>query len=495
MSTDENSTEALPEPESSGTSRGLRGRRTEILVAVAMGIVVTVLSLAQLFAGEDIGLQDNGDGWRVWCHMGRTVHGLEEFTFTSEAGSAPNCPYRPAYSQWAFASSMDPIIRVAIDVDAVITGSSDETDIRTLGVLGSLAYGVIAAAAVLVFPGPLPARAAVIGLAMILWLDIGFHSYLNSYYSEAAAFVGGAALVVALAAHFRWPGIISVIAVVLTALVASMAKPQTLVILAPLVVVLIAAPLLKGGGKRGVVTSVVGSGVLFVAALLYMQSYGAVYAEINAYDTLFTAALVESDDPSGDLETLGLPQSFLPYVGTGYWPYEDAARTIPDYPIFVEKAGRAWTTTFVVTHPRIMFSMIKKSIDFVDEFRPLYLGNYELRTGVADRPEPVTWILRKLRPASLWLPLLWFGAIIGGAVAAWRWRRSESVRTWALIAVFTGGSAALSAIAVPFGAGYFELGKHLVFAAWWTAPLFAGAAVLAVVGIVRLVKDRLAGHA
>ena len=494
MSTEEGSTHAPREPEPSGTSRWLRVRRSEIIVAIAMGIVVTIMSLAQLFAGEDVGLHDNGDGWRVWCHMGRAVYGLEEFTFTSEAGSAPNCPYDPPLSQWAFASSMDPIIRVAIDIDGVFSGSTEETDIRILGVLGSLAFGAIAASAVLVFPGPLPARIAAIGLAMILWLDIGFVSYLNSYYSEAAAFVGGVALVVALAGHFRWPGIISVIAVVVTALVASMAKPQTLAILAPLVVVLIAAPLLRGGAIRGLIASVVGSLVLVVSALVYMSFYGAVYAEINAYDTLFTAALVESDDPAADLETLGLPPSFLPYVGTGYWPYDQAARTIPDYPIFVEKASRAWTTTFVVTHPRIMFRMIKKSIDFMDEFRPLYLGNYELRTGVADRPEPTTWILGKLRPAALWLPLLWFGAIIGGAVSAWRWRHSDAVRTWALVAVFTGGSAALSAIAVPFGAGYFELGKHLVFAAWWTAPVVAGAAVLGVVGIVRLINDRSANH-
>ena len=350
MSTDATPTHPPPESEPAGTSGGLRTRRSEIIVAIAMGIVVTVLSLAQLFAGEDIGLHDNGDGWRVWCHMGRGVYGLEEFTFTSEAGSAPNCPYRPAYSQWAFASSMDPIIRVAIDVDAAVTGSSDETDIRTLGVLGSLAFGVIAAAAVLVFPGPLPARAAVIGLAMILWLDVGFLSYLNSYYSEAAAFVGGVALVVALAGHFRWPGIISVIAVVVTALVASMAKPQTLAILAPLVVVLIAAPLLRGGGKRGLIASVVGSGVLVVAALLYMQSYGAVYAEINAYDTLFTAALVESDDPAADLETLGLPPSFLPYVGTGYWPYDQAARTIPRLP-HLRREGQQGVDDNVRRHP------------------------------------------------------------------------------------------------------------------------------------------------
>lgn len=415
---------------------------------------------------------------------------LEGFTFTSDAGAVPACYYDPAEHQWAFPSSMDPIIRIAIDIEGIATGSTEQFDLRTLGILGSLALGFIAAAAVLVFPGPLAARAAVVGLAMVLWLDIGFLSYLNSYYSEAAGFIGGAALLVAVAGHFRWPGIVSTAAVVSTALVASMAKPQTLSILAPLIVVLIAAPWLSRGGGRAVIASVLGSGFLIIAALVYMSLYGDVYEEINAYDTVFTAILVESADPAADLDALGLPPSFAPYVGTGYWPEDESAKSHPDYHLFLEKASRSWTTLFIATHPRILVPLVKKAVDSMSEFRPRYLGNYEFKTGIADRPEPMTWLLRVMRPAALWLPLLWLSAIIGGAGSAWRWRRNESIRTWGLAAVFTGGAAALSAVTVPFGAGYFELQKHLVFAAWWTAPLLAGAAVLSVVGIVALMKVR-----
>jgi len=446
--------------------------------------------MTQLFAGEDVGVHDQGDGWRLWCHVGRDVPMLEDFTFTSPAGTAPACLYRPIENRWAFPSSMDPIIRVALRVDAAVTGSADPFDLRILGIMGSLALGIIAAAAILVFPGPLLIRAAVVGLTMVLWLDIGFVTYFTSYYAEVAGLLGGAALIVALAAYVRWPGINSAAAVVGTAVVASMAKPQTLAILAPLVVVILAAPWLGRNGRWAAVASVAVTGILLAGALLYMSLYGSAYAEINAYDTIFSAILVESDDPAATLEAMGLPPSLAPYAGQGYWPENESAVNHPDYHLFLENASRGGTARFIATHPRILAPMMLRTLDSVPTFRPIYLGNFEGRQGVTSRPEPTTWLLGLLRPARLWLPIVWLAAIVGGAWAAWRRRDNTTIRTWGLVAVLAGGAAAILTVTVPFGAGYVELEKHLVFAAWWTAPLLAGGIVLAADGIARWVRIR-----
>lgn len=463
--------------------------RNDFAVAAALWVVVTVVALTQLFAGDDVGLHDNGDGWRLWCHAGRDVPVLDDFSFVSERGSAAACAYDPDRNGWAFPSSMDPALRVALRVDALVSGSTESFDLRTLGVLGSIALGAVAAAAVFVFPGPLWLRGALVGGTMLLWLDIGFLAYLNSYYSEAAGLVGGAGLVVALAAYLRrpewWTGAILFVA----ALVAGMAKPQALTILLPLFVTVIAGSWLA---RRDRWTSAIAVGVIaliMIAAAVYASMIGPFYAEVNTYNAVFTAVLGESDDPVAELEALGLPPGLAGFAGHGYWPEETSAVGHPDYPQFTADANRARVVVYVLTHPRLAIPIAETTLKSVREFRPGYLGNHAGRPGIATRPEPTTWLLRALRPAWLWLPLVWLTAMIGGSAVAWRRRHDETARVWGLTAAFIGAAAAVAAVAVPLADGYFEIGKHLVFAAWWTAPLLVGGLIAAAFAAVRILAS------
>lgn len=462
-----------------------------------MGAAVAVVILMQLFVGEDVGLANNGDGARLWCRFGMEVPERLGLDFTLAADSAEVCVQDAAVNRWTYPTSMSLLIRAALGLDGLTT-SSAEFDIRLLGVLAALSMGGLAAIATRVVPGKTGVRVGLVVLTFGLWADIGFVSYFTSYYSDPAAFIGVAALIVVVARHVRMnehrP--VDYLLVVAAALFAITAKAQLLVLVIPTIAVLLLMPWLVGRfTRRAMVGPALAAVVILAGALSYAGADGSFYADANEYNSVFFGILAESDDPVADLAEMGLPTSLAPYAGTNFFNPSGNASGEPDYKLFQREMTRTKQLKFLAAHPGRLFSMIGTTIEAMPGFRVAYLGNYENaaagadnaigETRLTDRWDPMSALLKTGRTGiAVWLPAVWLLAIGWGATVAIKRRFDGAWRSLGVTAAFVGSSALLAMLVVPIGDGYMELPKHTVLVVWLSAPLLAAIGVAMVAGTV-----------
>ncbi len=487
-----------------GTAIEHVARSRDRYASLGVGMVVGLVILLQLFMGQDIGLANNGDAERLFCRFEMAVPDRGGLTFELIAESKVPCLQDAEKNAWTYPTSVEPVIRLAIWVDDVI-GSSEVFDIRLLGVIWALVFGVIAGAAVLVLPGRLWMRVVLVLLTFAFWVDVGFVTYLTSYFSDSAMFAGSAALLVVVAHHGKleshrvWHYAVYV-GVVLFAITS---KPLLLFALLPASLVLLVMPWLTGRlAWRTMVLPVVSVLVMFAGAAHYLGSDGRNYADINEYNSLFFGVLAESEDPAADLAEMGLPVSVASYAGKHFfWP-DGNARDHPDYRQLQEKLTRGVQLEFLIRHPDRLATMVKTTIEAMPDFRVPYIGNYDnSATSVwdvrlAERWDPMTKLLQATRGGiALWLPAIWLLAVGLGTAAALRWRDDPTRRSLGLLSALIGTTALLTVVAVPIGDGYMELPKHTVLVVWISAPLLVATAASIVygarVGVGRFLRPEL----
>ena len=479
--------------------------------AVLTGVAVAIVVMMQLFLGEDVGLANNGDGARLWCRFGIDVPQRLGLDFTLATDSARVCIQDAATNIYTYPTSMSLMIRPVLVLYGLAVSSS-EFDIRYLGVLGALSLAAIAAFAVHVLPGRVWTKVTLVAISFALWADIGFVSYLTSYYSDPAAFIGSAALLVVVARHARLDDHrpVDYLLVVAVALVAITAKAQLLVLVIPTVAMLLATPWLVGRlNWRGMVGPILSVIVLVGGAAVYSNSDGSFFADANEYNSMFFGILAASDDPVADLAEMGLPTSLAPYAGTNFFNPGGNAADHPDYKRFQQEMTRSKQLRFLIRHPDRLLTMVGETIEAMPDFRVPYLGNYEgtgeglsgttAQAPLTDRWDPMSAALQGLRTGiAVWLPAVWLLAVSLGTGAAIR-RRSDPVwRSYGMSAAFLGTSAILAMLVTPIGDGYMELPKHTVLVVWLTAPLLAGLVVAIVAAaawaIRRPLEDRAVVH-
>jgi hypothetical protein len=478
-------------------------------VAIGVAVAAVGIGAAQLFAGPDLGVADNGDGWRVMCQSGlrpdpdRVLYRGVRFGYAAQP-ETETAKCRPsAENPYSYRTSQTVLVGLA----RTVSGGADAArfDLRTLGLfslgLVGLAFLVAAACAA---RGRWPVRVALATVG-VMALDIGWLAYFVSPLSEAAEILGSLLVLAALPA---WLGIargraarVAAFAFLLAgSAVLVFAKSQT-VVFAPVVAALLVLGRLEAGRLRGrvagrVVPAVAGMALIALAAG-YQHAQGPGFDRINKNDFFFDGVLPTSANPGQTLHDLGLSPTLLRYNGHGWYPYDPQRLSDPAYQHFQRHLTlpRAWL--YLAKHPRLSLRMYTKAARGAAQPRERVIGNYPAdspqgqRPTLAERFTPATTPLGwTAAVAAKLFPLTWLAALITGGWLVLR-RFPPSWRATGGVLLFLGAGAALSNLAVVLGAGYFSLHKHQTPTAFFTAPLLVILPTLAVGALLPALRRRV----
>lgn len=462
----------------------------DLLVAAVLGLLGAGAALLQLFAGPDVGLADNGDGFRLMCEF--ELLKRDDVLFNPLVVEYTPVPDGCA-EELRYFSSQQWIVAAAVELFALRYGAGVGFDLRMLGVVHSLLFAAALALLYLALPGSRGSRALSVVLAGALLADIAFVSYFVSPFSEPATFLALLFVTAATAGYVRASrgALLALVLLLAAGVFLALAKSQTVVFALLLVPVLLLRQVPLGrlrGAVAGRVVPAVAALVLVAAPLANLTQQPSFFTRVNVYNVVFWTLLPLSADPAATLRDLGAPPALARYSGTGYFT-PGSATSDPAYPEFVREVSRGDVLVHLVTRPEYWEPLLAEGSRAVATVRTDYMSNYREprppEAMLAPRPDPTVRLLGALGPAA-WpvLPLVWTVVALGAAVSAVR-SPSASRRAVAAVLYLLAAGALGQVVVALLGDGRYELVKHTVLAGWATALLVgigAGTSAAAVVG-------------
>jgi hypothetical protein len=293
-------------------------------------------------------------------------------------------------------------------------------DVRWLGALHALAF--LAAAALLAAGWGKAARlssGALLPGFLLLFCDIGYGAYFNSFYSEAASLIFMLAAVGAglwLTAQAR-PTVAALVLFFGLALLLVSAKAQNMTLAAPLL--LFASLLWRCRTDGPWRLALLGSSVALLGAVgLQYASNPSYMTEANKYSAVFYGILKDSPQPAEDLRALGLSPDLAVLAGTHIF--------MPKLPVdvhsaefhrrFFERIDHFKILRFYVTHPGRLLAKLQVAAGRSQILRPDYLGNFEKSSGMPAGAHATRWniwseVKRLYVPRSLAFLAAYFGVL------------------------------------------------------------------------------------
>ncbi|WP_133828971.1 hypothetical protein [Actinomycetospora succinea] len=453
--------------------------RHRVVLAVGAGVLaasVVVLTLG-LPTGRPVGVEDNGDGFRLYCGLGlipRTVDRLAAWkggVVTDFAVGAPIC------------GSSTPSSATLV-LQAAVLGHDGSFALTTVGWWYAVLVGVVVGVAAWAASAGGLWRTAVLVVPVAPLALAPFTRLFVSTYAEPAGLLGALAVACGVAGVMvtrraqRRARTVALVLVAVGGAVAATAKPAYLPVLVAAVVV---CAVVRVGRRRP--WRVVGPAIALVAVVLTAWPVAAavtfqnqVYEGANVHDVVFTLALTELG-PAATSE-LGLPPEAAALTGDGYFNAPPRAtadwwvRAIRDEP----DATRAAAYTALARDPAVLLRAVGVGLQATtgadlpylaagpgDVTRPSPPGGDPGWSG-AEQPE-LHFVLGATRVP--WLPTALVLLALGAAVStvAWR-RRAPACARWCLAAGLGAATAVGLVVAAVLGDGYFEVFKHVWLAAY-----------------------------
>ncbi|WP_327357966.1 glycan biosynthesis hexose transferase WsfD [Streptomyces sp. NBC_01304] len=476
--------------------------RSHAKVALIFGGLACLAMLLRLFAGGAVGLADNGDGHRLICQLGLRPAPMpdgvpgwayanpyyEEFTWYGEACSAGGTgePYL----------STQALLLLGAKALTPLLGSEAALDLRALGILCALIFGVAIAVNFMVMPFAVWLRGVVvIGMALVV-LDSTIATYFISPLSEPAGLLGTLFLIAALFRMLRGrrTTVGAILLVAFAALWCIADKTQTASYLVGTLLALFLRPahfpwaghwvqrLRDAGedaaGQKGPVrpsrlgavlrrgpAALISVGLL--AVTVQFQGMQARHlGEIYTFHQLFVEILPNSPTPRQDLADLGLDPNWERYSGKNIltaplvWS--------PEYEQMLH-LRTADLVSFHLNHPDRLAGLADRGMVGLTRTRASYLGNYLADSGAGPYAKEcrvclVQPLLTFMRPIRWFVfPPLVFGAAVFGAVTVFRRRSPLAARAGAAVVVVFAASTVVQFWAVMVTDGSNDLDKHMIF--------------------------------
>ena len=266
----------------------------------------------------------------------------------------------------------------------------------------------------------------IVGLAA-LWIfgDVGFVSYLNTFYTDAAGLLGAMILL----PSFLWlisaveRPIVPAICFTLGSLLFVTSKGLHAALAPVLVVALVAAVWRDRKISRTLTVAfglalIAGSGWVFLEIPYWYQAQA-------RFNFVFARLLPASPSPSSDLSELGLSQSDLPLIGQhAFLPYSPAFDPVW-LKAFAHRGGLGRQAIFFLRHPlrtgRILYLVLEKE---AWQRRPAEFSNYQPEPGRPpgmQTPHFGSWSALSTRLLKQWplhLALWYVAALLIGPILA-----------------------------------------------------------------------------
>ncbi|HEY6793331.1 MAG TPA: hypothetical protein VI248_01470 [Kineosporiaceae bacterium] len=498
---------------------GGRHTRADVVAALLVGSAAAALVLFHLFVPYVIGTSDTGDQRRLLCqidagdpHFGDGRNSAERFVAIRLSAIPPNPVHCGAFRVTERYPSSALAVLFPAQQLTHLAGLRGALDMRMVGLLYAVLFGLVIGAFVLVLPGPRLARIAVAAALGGLGADATFVPYFNSAFSEPMEYVALLGTFAALLALWRQRTVSPWRLALATAvfMVVITAKSQDIPLCVLLAGALLTVPCPVGrlrGRVTGRVLPAVAAAVLMAvgATDLYLQPRQ--YNEQLVYTDVFFTILADSHDVRSDLAEFGLPPDLARYAGITWFAVEDELARDPHYAIFLKKITMADVALFYAHHPDRLGPVTRVAVQDVLKARHPLPNTTRFETA---EPQVVCRIClippvgAALAPAAVVIWPLWeLGVLAVGALLVRRRRTEPPWRALGLVLITSVVFALFHTATAILGDGYAELGKHVfpaVVDTWMVIPLV----VLALVGLlagppsayvpVRPGHARLPGH-
>lgn len=487
--------------DATATTDPLPRRRTgppRWLVGVLAGLAASLLVVlaTRLVGATPLGVEDNGDGYRLFCGAGLTPLTADGYAswrggWTAEyAVGPPTCE--------------DPVPSSALLIARATTALAEGTwSPVVLGWTYAVLIGVVVGLGAWAAAAAGRRRALVVAIPVLPLAAATFPRFFVSTYSEPAGLLGavtvgvGVAAVLATRRKHRAARIVALALTAVGGLVATTAKVAYVPLLVAAVIVCAVTAIGTARPRRAgpalALVTVLLAVVPVTAALARQQQF---YAPVNAHNLVFTTVVLEVG-PSAT-SPLGLPPEAVELTGNGYFNGPPRPDGVPWWEgAILGRPGETRASALVVLaeHPSAAARAVGVGLQattladlpYLDAFPApaTALSSPDGHPGWSGARQPdLAQVLQDTRRPP-WLPtVLVVVALAAAATARWQGRAGR----WSLAAGLAAGTALALVVVAVAGDGYFEVFKHVWLAAYLLAVsglALVGAAVTALLGLVR----------
>ena len=348
-------------------------------------IVILAIICWQLFVPPVVGLADNGDYGRVMM-VGKLV--LPESAQETAYFDHINLKYivhPESIGLWYWTSQLF-LVKGAVLVNQFFT-QGGLFDLRIIGAVHTILFLIELACLLWATRGiNRTIRICLYVLFALIFCDVAYTSYFNSFYSEPGGYVffflilGVAGIMIKLQKQggVNWVWLCCFFALSVMFITS---KAQNVFLSFPLamLLILLARNTAKPVNIRaGVVLATL---LVLLSGVYYAVGRPVEVTQCNLYHMVFFDILRNSTTPSADLAALGIEQKYLALAGTHWFSPNIPIREESFKRDFFDKIGYGTILKFYATHPVRMIETANRGAIASFSSRPGHMGNYEKAAG------------------------------------------------------------------------------------------------------------------
>ena len=399
------------------------------LPAALLGVFAGLLAWELLLPGY-IGLADNGDFGKVTGHLGLASRRATNFVYFQ-----PECVWsKRNYWDSPYFSSETLLAWLALE----LSGGARAGRIFDMRWIGAIHMVLMAAAIAFLLAAlrgqPKWAQAAIAAVPILIFTDVCYAAYCNTFYMDAAT-LSGLLLMTALAVWIVLAGPNRIAGIVLftaAAMLFVLSKTQHAVWM-----VFPAAFLATRGRRAGWIAAA----LVMLAGIGMLVTSDRSYRGQAMFNVLFYRLGRQEPAPAQDLLALGVQPAELRFIGMHSY--------VPASPIvdrqwtegFYARTGFRRLAMWYVRHPsRTLHYLTETLTEGGRDMRPFGLGNFPPGQGHQPGERTTRMALWTDWRSALfrrwpWHIVAWYGLFVAGCLVVWTLERRPAVRRLALLAL------------------------------------------------------------